>query len=1453
MILQPQFFRKYVTRRVTDLGRLLPLNAITELPVGSVLTLMDNFQMDHPVIFAPDDKGTMYKLDPVRKFIYHVTEPNITSEAVIPIDMSGIVLPAAGVVMQLNKFRQRHQSLVKIALDIHELPKRTGVQSIINMNPMWRLRIYGLLRKHRIMVFILKNLINTLAQLPDRDHYIHIPAPSAYISNQDISGMFTEWNTVLCGLEDDTLGSGGLAISTDAYGSTEDYTKMDFVRAFKKIDKATIKYAEDPEYLFFMQLLCFIESSSNTSVFEHIPTSMLDKINFVITSKSNAVIYNLAKLKELNGDNNVILLRLINNINDIIRSNVVSATTFTTVGVNSDKEVDDAEEEKDGASDTIVTPTPTSISIFDLPKKMDDIDTKLAVMTGTLDVAVPDLLKLTVPVGDTKINAPAYIQPITKEEHQEFTSLEIEQIDRAAQIAINSNPSATVRQKQRAVEVAKAYKDVQIGNITIGELLTKDRDQDVLDSKLEFLEGEVPNPTLLQSTAMSFDKDYLKKSFKRDMAAVLVSFNAHGMFLIDLKEEHVIDELNNMVKYTAVYEDVNHKRHTIKYTLPVVDERGFCYVNGTYKVLKKQRVANPICKTSNSRVALSSNFNKFLVERNQAVAHSFLDYLISYLAKFKTRVTVKYGMHDYSNITVPYEYSSIASKFTSIVIDGYTFHFNYEHRLDDLSDKDKAVVTANESKFGVYMGTGEGSDFYLNLDGTLTETKKGDRTPVFNGTFITRISKILGDNPGVLTEWVDFKLLNKKIPLVFALAYRFGLTNMLQYVKAEYTLQDAGSRIGDRDPSDIIIRFKDKRLIIKRNPLLVSLIFAGLAAFDLSEVMFEEMDAKDVYYDLIQRKGLSVHNIKGIDDYFDFFMDPITADVLSQMKEPTNTKDLLIRATQLLTTEDHRPAASSTNFRFRSFERMNAELYNAMARGITTYRNKSLGSTNKFSINEYVVKQAVVQDQLMENVDITNPINDIKYGLEYSHVGFGGRTEAAFVVDDRKFTDDNLGIMAEAAPDNGKTGMAASISMNPTISNTRGMTISKPEKELDPSNLLSVTSLVYAGATNDDGKRASFINVQTSHVLPTKKSNVSRVRSGYEKVIAHRTRMPFAYSAEQDGRIEEIDEAIGMVKIRYKDGSIHCINYGVEYDKNGGGGFYTTQKITINNFKVGDKFNRGDIIVYNPDFFTKDPYSKQVDMNIGVLADIAFMESDGTIEDGSTIAKSLSDDLEINPCHVRTLTLTRDTTVHKFANIGTKVLSTDPIIIFDESVIPETMGNMDDEMISILGKLNRATPKAKFTGTIVQIDAYYKCKLEEMSPSIQKIVKLAGSLKNARYKFAKGTDSTNNYLPSTKVVGTDRLGTDVLDDEHVIFKFYIKQDMGMNAGDKIVFDSSLKSVCGGVVDHDIQVEDGSVQVKGLMSYRSINARIIMSPLLVGCATKVLERTEEQILDMYFGK
>lgn len=373
-----------------------------------------------------------------------------------------------------------------------------------------------------------------------------------------------------------------------------------------------------------------------------------------------------------------------------------------------------------------------------------------------------------------------------------------------------------------------------------------------------------------------------------------------------------------------------------------------------------------------------------------------------------------------------------------------------------------------------------------------------------------------------------------------------------------------------------------------------------------------------------------------------------------------------------------------------------------------------------------------------------------------------------------------------------------------------------------------------------------------SHVVPTKESEPARVRTGYEKVIAHRTRMPFAYSAVEDGIIEEINEAISMVKIRYKSGLVHCVHYGEDYVSNSGGGFYTTQKIIINGYSQGDPVKRGDVILYNPNFFTKDPYSTQVNWNVGVLANIAFLESDGTMEDGSTICRSLSDKLEINPVHIRTMTLTKSTTVHQIAAPGTDVLSTDVLITFDESEIPEGMQDKaDKELIAMLGKLNRATPKAKFTGRVVRIDAYYKCDIADMSASMQSVVKMANKLKKARADFAKGSGTSPSYMPPTKIVGSDRLGNEILDDDSVVLKFYIQQDIGMNAGDKIVFDSSLKSVCAKVLDNNIKTYDGQTEAEGMMSYRSIQARIILSPLLTGAATTVLEKLEKDILDMYF--
>jgi hypothetical protein len=189
------------------------------------------------------------------------------------------------------------------------------------------------------------------------------------------------------------------------------------------------------------------------------------------------------------------------------------------------------------------------------------------------------------------------------------------------------------------------------------------------------------------------------------------------------------------------------------------------------------------------------------------------------------------------------------------------------------------------------------------------------------------------------------------------------------------------------------------------------------------------------------------------------------------MGEPTDLRDLLIRAVTLLTTSEHKDEASASNFRFRGVEQLTGIVYNEMARAFATYKNKGRGATNKFSMKEYQIKQRIAKEQLTENVSIINPIDDIKTYSKFSNAGSGGRSNDTFMITDRQFTEDQIGVVSEATVDNGKTGMNATLPANPTIVNTRGMVSSEDVQNLNPENVLSFTACLLPCATNDDGKR----------------------------------------------------------------------------------------------------------------------------------------------------------------------------------------------------------------------------------------------------------------------------------------------------------------------------------------------------------------------------------------------
>ncbi len=370
-----------------------------------------------------------------------------------------------------------------------------------------------------------------------------------------------------------------------------------------------------------------------------------------------------------------------------------------------------------------------------------------------------------------------------------------------------------------------------------------------------------------------------------------------------------------------------------------------------------------------------------------------------------------------------------------------------------------------------------------------------------------------------------------------------------------------------------------------------------------------------------------------------------------------------------------------------------------------------------------------------------------------------------------------------------------------------------------------------------------------SQYTPTKESSVSRLRTGFERVLAHRTRLPFAYPADQDGKVMSINERVGVIKIKYKDGEEYVLNYGQSYSNNGGGGFHVTQNVAINGLKEGSKFKKSDILLYNTDFFTSDPYSKQVDTNLGYHAKVALIEMAHTMEDSCIITRDLAEALRTEPVHVRQVTIKSSTIVHQIAAEGTVVKRSSPLMIFDDSAIASDYGG-DTDLLDAIKKLNQSTPKAKYDGKIVKVESFYRKPIAEMSESLGTIIKSIARVKNAKAKAAKGSANGDDYFKDGPMVG-DRLGIVDMEEDTVVLRFYVQQDLSFEGGDKLVFGGSLKSVCAEVKDHEMPTEDGTVNVQGILAATSQQNRMILSALNTGVVNRIIEKMEDDMVDLYF--
>ena len=372
-----------------------------------------------------------------------------------------------------------------------------------------------------------------------------------------------------------------------------------------------------------------------------------------------------------------------------------------------------------------------------------------------------------------------------------------------------------------------------------------------------------------------------------------------------------------------------------------------------------------------------------------------------------------------------------------------------------------------------------------------------------------------------------------------------------------------------------------------------------------------------------------------------------------------------------------------------------------------------------------------------------------------------------------------------------------------------------------------------------------FTSIQLTHHIPTPNQKPMRMRTGYEMVIPYKTSGIFIGKAKRDGKVTSIDMSMKLVTITYKDKSIDIFEFG---DMRGDApGMTVNHKIELMpGIKVGSMVKAGTIITYHSEFFQHDPTTNQLAWCHGIPITVAIMAKDVTLEDSSMISAELAKKMEFDSIYARPITISTDMVVDSFADVGTKVSFNDTLIKLKYEDTANIIGEVDE----LFDDLKQVAYRSKHEGIIVGIQVYHVS--ESLNLSLTRFINKVTYKNRRRANAAKGTLKEEAYSNVTIVPDGTRIQGVQLGETDCLIIFSIKTKIACGIGDKIVIDSALKSVVGRIEDKPMTTEHGNT-VDMVFGANSIFNRIILSPITTGVLDKVLEKAEQEVIDMYFSK
>ncbi len=1005
----------------------------------------------------------------------------------------------------------------------------------------------------------------------------------------------------------------------------------------------------------------------------------------------------------------------------------------------------------------------------------------------------------------------------------------------------------TAAEYRRLTTLSEKYKSLP--NPMPGGKGTLVEAMEIPDEELELSNKHVvaPNATVIDESMLyspieESQQRYIKKTLPKHILRMITHVQSANVIIDNVEVERNETVTGANLDYMVRLIPVEGSPTTLRFPIPEIQEDGTYTANGVKYSMRNQRRDFPIRKVASNKVALTSYYGKFFVHRSRKAVNDYGQWIVNEVMSigFSPDIDRIYDVKTanvfHMNIKAPRSISSLAKQIRPFSVkpsDGESFvfhldlskieeHFNKEI-VQPWIDKGFVPIAISNKKHIVYY---EGDSFYL-IQGEVVKP-------------LGELEEILGlDIGNAPVEYCELKIGGKYVPIGMILAYDYGLTELTRRLKIQTRRVPVGTRV-NQQPDEVALVFNDETLLFSKHDRLASLLLGGFLEFKrvIRGFSITDFDQKGVYQNVFDSTGGGTRVLREINLARDLFVDPITRQVLTQLKQPTDFMGILVFATELLMDDMHRPEFDMSEQRICGYERVAGAVYQELVKSMRVHNARPGKSRYPIEMKPFAVWQALAQDQSIVVVKDINPIANLKMREEVTFTGAGGRSKDTMTAATREYGKNDQGIISEATKDSGEVGINTYLAPNAQLKNTLGMPVDLDKKEITMASTFSSSVLASPAATHDDMKRMGFISIQHDHGVAVNGQMENILRTGYESVIPHRTSELFAVTAKQKGVVKEIND--DGITVQYADGTLKGYPLGRQYGENAG---MTIPHTLVTNLKPGTKFQEGDAITYNKGYFKPDTLNpRQVVWCNGTYAYFALCEPSDVIEDASVISQELADMLVTEQTKQRTIIINFKQSISRLVKVG-DALKYDDVLCLIQDEITSGVDLYDEADIDSLKALGSQAPKAKYDGVVERIEVFYRGDKEDMSENIRKIVNQSDRDLATRRKASNKTVVTGAVDEGFRVKGNP------IPLDSVAIRIYITGPEPAGVGDKIVLVNQLKSIVGKVIKEPMQAQDGT-KILGRFSYTSSQRRIVTSPNKVGTTCAILIKGAELAVAAY---